>query len=161
MSIPSSGKIQATPLSDILEDLRQGKKTGTLTVRRGNIAKSIYLKGGQIVFATSADPGDRLGECLVKAGKLSREKLEHALHLYNKHAGLKKMGAILVENGLVPPKELFNGLKIQVKEIIFSLFLWPDGDYRFEERLPSDIIQLQINFQELITQIIKRIRHES
>jgi hypothetical protein len=161
MSIPSSGKIQATPLSDILEYLRQGEKTGTLTVRRDNIAKSIYLKGGQIVFATSADPSDRLGECLVKAGKLSREKLEHALQLYNKHAGLKKMGAILVENGLVPPKELFNGLKIQVRDIISSLFLWPDGDYRFEDRLPSDIIQLQINFQELISQIIKRIRHES
>jgi hypothetical protein len=161
MSIPSSGKIQATPLSDILEDLRQGKKTGTLTVRRDNIAKSIYLKGGQIVFATSADPRDRLGECLVKAGKLSREKLERALDLYKKHAGLKKMGAILVENGLVPPKELFNGLKIQVRDIIFSLFLWPDGDYRFEDRLPPDIIQLQINFQELISQVIKRIRHES
>ena len=161
MSIPSSGKIQATPLSDILEDLRQGKKTGTLTVRRDNIAKSIYLKGGQIVFATSADPRDRLGECLVNADKLSREKLEHALHLYNKHAGLKKMGAILVENGLVPPKELFNGLKIQVRDIISSLFLWPEGDYRFEDRLPSDILQLQINFQELISQIIKRIRHES
>jgi hypothetical protein len=48
-----------------------------------------------------------------------------------------------------------------VKDIIFSLFLWPEGDYRFEQRLPSDIIQLQINFQELISEIIERIRQDA
>jgi hypothetical protein len=126
MSIPLSGKMKTTPLSDILEDLRKRKTTGTLTVRRDHVAKSIYLKDGQIIFATSSDPRDRLGECLVKAGKLSRENLEHAHQLYNKHAGLKKMGAILVENGLVPPKELFNGLKIRQR--LFSLF---SGRWRY------------------------------
>ncbi len=71
------------------------------------------------------------------------------------------MGAILVESGLVPPKELFSGLKIQVKDIIFSLFLWPDGNYLFDKRLPSDIIQLQINFSELIAEIIARMRKDT
>jgi hypothetical protein len=74
---------------------------------------------------------------------------------------LKKLGAILVENGLVVPKDLFGGLKIQVKGIIYSLFLWNDGKYQFEDRLPTDIIQLQINFQELIAEIIQRIRHDA
>ncbi len=161
MPIPLSGKIRNTPLSDILEDLRQRKATGTLTVRRDDAAKSIHIKDGQIIFATSTEARDRLGESLVRAGKISRENLEHALQLYKKHAGLKKMGAILVESGLVPPKELFSGLKIQVKDIIFSLFLWHDGDYQFEERLASDVIQLQINFQELIAEIIARIKKEA
>ena len=161
MFIPVSGTIRAVPLSDILEDLRRRKKTGTLTVCRDNVSKSIYLEDGQVIFAASTDPGDWLGESLVKTGKLSQEKLDHALRLYNKHAGLKKMGAILVESGLVPPKELFTGLKIQVRDIIFSLFLWPDGDYRFEGRLPSGIIRLQINLQGLIPEIIERIRQET
>jgi hypothetical protein len=160
MSNPLSGNIHVTPLSDILEQVRQRKATGTLTVRRDGIVKSIYIKDGQIVFATSSEPHDRLGEILVKAGKISQENMDYALKLYNKSAGLKKLGAILVENGLVAPKELFSGLKLQVKDIIFSLFLWRQGDYQFEERLPSDIIQLQINFQELIAEIIQRIRQE-
>ncbi len=161
MPIPLSGKLKSTPLSDVLEGLRQKKATGTLTVRRDDVAKSIHIKEGQIIFATSTEVRDRLGESLARAGKISRENLEHALQLYKKHAGLKKMGAILVESGLIPPKELFSGLKIQVKDIIFSLFLWPDGDYQFEERLPSDVIQLQINFQELIAEIIARIKKEA
>jgi hypothetical protein len=74
---------------------------------------------------------------------------------------LKRLGAILVEKGFLPPKELFRGLKIQVKEIIFSLFLWRDGEYQFEERLPPDILQLHIDFEELISEIIERIKAEA
>ena len=156
-----AGKIQDTPLPDVLEHLRQSKATGTLTVRNKDITKCIYIKGGQIVFATSTGVHDRLGEILVKSGKVSRENLDHALRIYQKGAGIKKLGAILVENGFVNPKDLFNGLKIQVKDIIFSLFLWTEGEYRYEERLPSDMIQLQINFQELIAEIILRIKQEA
>ena len=161
MAIPLSGNIRKTPLSDILEDLRRRKATGTLTLRKSDVEKSIHVKEGRIIFASSTDPNDRLGDSLVRAGKITKENLQHALHLYQKNAGLKKMGAILVESGLVPPKELFSGLKIQVKDIIFSLFLWNEGEFRFEERLPSDVIQLQINIQELITELITRIKQES
>jgi len=161
MAIPLSGNIRKTPLSDILEDLRRRKATGTLTLRKSDVEKSIHVKEGRIIFASSTDPNDRLGDSLVRAGKITKENLEHALRLYQKNAGLKKMGAILVESGLVPPKELFSGLKIQVKDIIFSLFLWNEGEFRFEERLPSDVIQLQINIQELITELITRIKQES
>jgi len=161
MSTQLAGKLQKTPLSDTLEDLRRRKSTGTLTVRRNDVAKSIYVRDGQIIFATSTDACDRLGESLVKAGKITPENLEHALKIYNKYAGLKKMGAVLVENGIIPPKELFNGLKIQVKDIIFSLFLWREGEYQFEGRLPSDIIHLHINVQELISEIIERMRRET
>jgi hypothetical protein len=149
------------PLSDILEHLRSRKATGTLTLRKDDVTKNIHIRDGQIIFAMSSDPGDRLGESLVKAGKITQANLEHALELYRKHMGLKKMGAVLVESGLIPPKELFSGLKIQVKDIIFSLFLWRDGEYCFEERLPPNVIQLQINFQELVTEIIARMRRTS
>jgi hypothetical protein len=162
MYIPHlSGNIQITPLPDILDELRQSKATGTLTLRSGEIVKSIYVKNGQIVFAASTDGNDRLGDILVKCCKLSKQNLEHAVQLSKKSAGLKKMGAILVENGFLTPKELFNGLKIQVKDIIFSLFLWGEGEYRFDKNLPSDVIQLQINIQELIAEIIQRIKQES
>ncbi len=161
MSMPRSGKIQETNLADILESLCEGKATGVLSLRRERIEKSVYLKDGNIIFATSSEAHDRLGDVLVKKGKLTQEKLDYAVTLYRKNAGLKKLGAILVENGIVSPKELFSGLKIQVKEIIFSLFLWRDGEYWFEERLPADAIQLPINVQELIAEIIERIRREA
>jgi hypothetical protein len=161
MSITLSGKISFTPLVDVLEQLRQRKATGTLTVNSDDFKKCIFIKVGQIVFATSTSSQDRLGEVLVKTGKLTRENLEYATQLYKKNAGLKKLGAILVENGLIAAKDLFGGLKAQVKDIIFSLILLDKGDFQFEDTVPSDIIQLQFNFQDLIAEIIQRIKQEA
>ena len=161
MSIALSGKISFTPLVDVLEQLRQRKATGTLTVSSGEVKKCIFMKDGQIVFATSTCSDDWLGEILVKTGKLKRESLEYATRLFKQHAGLKKLGAILVENGLIASKDLFGGLKAQVKDIIFSLILLVEGDYQFEDSFPSDIIQLQFNFQDLIAEIIQRMKQDA
>ncbi len=161
MPIALSGKISSTPLADVLEQLRRKKATGTLIVNSGGVTKSIYFKIGRVVFSTSTSDDDRLGEILVRTGKITRENLEYATQLHKKNAGLKQLGAILVENGLIASKDLFGGLKDQVKEIIFSLFLLVEGDYQFEERFPPNIIELQINFQDLISEIIQRIKQES
>ena len=161
MAITLSGKISFTPLMDVLEQLRQRKATGTLTVSSGDVKKCVFIKTGQIIFATSTSSNDWLGEILVKTGKLKREKLEYATQLYKKDAGLKKLGAILVENGLIASKDLFSGLKDQVKDIIFSLILLDEGDYQFEDGFPSDTIQLQFNFQDLIAEILQRIKQEA
>jgi hypothetical protein len=159
-SFPLSDKIQNTPLPVILESLQKEKATGTLIVRCRNVEKCIHIKDGQIIFATSTDELDRLGETLVKEGMISKEKMEAALKLYSKNVGFKKLGAILVENGFISPKDLFSGLKTQVKDIIYSLFLWDDAEYRFEGRLPADIIKLQINLQDLLMEIIQRMKRE-
>ncbi len=161
MPLPLSGNIRDVPLPSILQELQQGKATGTLIVRRGGVEKCVHVKDGQIIFATSTDGHDRLGEILVKAGTLDREHLETALVAYKKNAGIKKIGAILVELGFVSPKDLFAGLKIQVKDIIYSLFLWDDAEYRFDGGLPPGSITLQINLQELITEIIERIKQDA
>ncbi len=160
MSFQLSGNTGTVPLPAILQILQQAKVSGMLTVRRENVEKSIHFKSGQIIFATSADVQDRLGEVLVKAGFLSRENLARALALFQSSGHTKKIGAILVENKFVSPKDLFAGLKMQVKEIIYSLFLWDDAEYRFEERLAPDVIELQLDLGELISEIITRIKQE-
>jgi hypothetical protein len=161
MAFSLSGNVLDVPLPVILQILQQVNATGTLTVRSSAVEKRIHFKNGQIIFASSTEGNDRLGEMLVKAGLLSRESLEAALKLFHKNAGFKKIGAILVENGFVSPRDLFAGLKTQVKDIIYSLFLWDDAEYRFEKGLPPDVIQLQINMPELITEIIERIKREA
>jgi hypothetical protein len=161
LSFPLSGNIQSTPLPMILESLQKEKATGTLIIRYRNIEKCIYIKDGQIIFAMSTDEHDRLCETLVKEGMIARGKMEAAIKVYSKNVGVKKLGAILVENGFISPKELFNGLKIQVKNIIYSLFLWEGAEYCFEGRLPDDIIKLQINLQDLLVEIIKRMKREA
>jgi len=153
-----TGNLQETPFSDVVTSLQQQAATGTLTCSVGDYEKSICLKSGQIIFATSQDVRDRLGEIMVSTGKITRNQLERALELHKNNAGLKKIGAIMVENGFVTPKDLFNGLKHQVRNIIHSLILLNKGTYRFTEVLPADVIPLQIDMEELLREVIHQMK---
>jgi hypothetical protein len=158
MALSLSGNLNEIPFSDVLAVLHQQKATGTLTCGTGNAERSIYVNNGQIIFATSKDKRDLLGEVMVAAGKITRSQLERALSLHQKSAGLKKIGAIFVENGFVTPKDLFNGLKLQVRGIIHHLFLMTEGPYQFEERMPAKVIPLQINMEELLREVIDQMK---
>jgi hypothetical protein len=158
MALSLSGNLTETILSDVIAVLRQQKVTGTLTCGTGTDEKSLYVKNGHIIFATSKDERDRLGEIMVKNGKITREQLDRSLKQHHNSAGLKKIGAIFVENGFVSAKDLFNGLKMQVRVIIQSLFHMTEGRYNFEERLPADVIPLQIDMEELLREVILQMK---
>ena len=160
MALTISGNIKETSLPDVLEGLKAMRTTGTLVVQSGDLKKSVYVDDGKIVFASSSDNADRLGEVMIRAGKLTREDLEAALQISKRLAGFKKFGAILVENKFVSPADLFSGLKLQVKEIITSLLLLDEGTYQFDPKLPPDIIPLQINLQEIVQELIQRMQKE-
>jgi hypothetical protein len=161
MPLPRTGNIKYIPLAVIFEELRAEKATGTLTIKGERVEKSVFFREGQVIFSKSTDMNDRLGEILVKVGKLKREDLDKALVLHQKQLGLKKMGAVLVEKGMVTPKDLFNALKTQVNDIIVSLFTWTEATYSFTEQLPADVIPLQINIQGLTSDIIKRFKKKA
>src|SRR6266478_3694795 len=129
--IPLSGRLRDTKLPTLLRFLQRNKKTGILNIHRNDLDKSIYIKNGDIVFATSKYPDDRLGELLLKIGKITLDQYETSVRLL-KQAG-KRQGTILVEQGFIAPKNLFMAVTHQVKEIILSLFTWIDGDYLFQE----------------------------
>ncbi len=155
-----SGRLPAVTLADLLQSLLSSKSSGILTLQHNGQEKSIYIKDGNIVFASSNLEGDRLGNILVHAGKLTPAQVDAALKV--KGAIHKKFGAIIVELGFLSPKELFDGLKLQVKEIIHSLFWWEEGAYHFTPGdLPRQAIPLALDPVQLISEIITRLQAES
>jgi len=156
--IPLSGKLRDTKLPTLLRFLQRNKKTGILNVHRNDLDKSIYLKNGDIIFATSKYPDDRLGEMLLKLGKITLDQYETSVRLL-KQTG-KRQGTILVEEGFISPKDLFQAVTHQVKEIILSLFTWIDGEYLFSDGdLPSEeVITLRMSTARLIYEGVHRIQ---
>jgi len=153
---PLTGNLTAVYLSEILKHLQSIRATGALNIEQNKQVKSIYFKEGQFVFASSSIEQDRLGEMLLKAGKLSREQYEKSVAVL-KDTG-KRQGAVLVELGFLTPKGLFEGLKYQVLEILYSIFLWTGGHYQFVTcELPRQVIPLEIELVTLLTEAIKRI----
>ncbi len=156
-AVPLTGRLGGTPLPAVLRALQHSQATGILTVTRNAQTKRIYVKNGDMVFASSQYEDDRLGSMLLKEGKISYVQYETSARLLEKTK--KRQGAILVEEGFLTPKELFQAVTAQVKEIILSLFAWLDGDYRFaEQKLPADeVISLRMSSGALIYEGIRRI----
>ncbi|MEW6066752.1 MAG: DUF4388 domain-containing protein [Nitrospirota bacterium] len=157
MEIPLKGNIKDISLSKVLAYLNRLRKTGTLVTETPLSTKKVYLVKGDAVFASSTYEDDRLGEMLIKAGKISMEQYDESVKLL-KQTG-KRQGAILVELGYLTPKDLFWGVKYQVKEIIYSLFQLEDAEYEFiEGEIPqNEVITLKMSMGNLIYEGVKRI----
>ena len=149
--------LQEFPLHKILIGLHNTNKTGTLTVKTPVFIKKIYIDKGEVVFAASNWKDDRLGEVLVKAGKITLQQYEESVRVL-KMTG-KKQGTILVELGYLSPKDLFWWVKYQVKEAIYSLFPLEYAEYGFVEgEVPQkEILTLKIHLGSLIYEGLKRI----
>ena len=154
---PRGNGLQEFQLHKLLIDLNSNSKTGTLTVKTPVFIKKIYLDKGEVIFASSTWKDDRLGEVLLKTGRLTLGQYEESVRLL-KMTG-KKQGTILVELGYLTPKDLFQAVKHQAKEIIYSLFPLEYAEYEFIEGeiAQKDILILKIHLGSLIYKGINRI----
>ena len=157
IAVPKTGHLSKIPFPVMLRGLQHDLATGILTISRNDQIKQVYFKQGDMVFASSNYENDRLGVILLKEGRITFAQYESSSRLLKE--AKKRQGTILVEQGLLTPKELFQAVNAQVKDIILGFFTWWDGDYRFEEqKLPSDeVIPLRIGTGALIYEGIRRI----
>lgn len=159
MDIPLKGSIRDYSLPKVLVQFNRKRATGTLSVSTPNFTKKIYLIKGDAVFASSSYEDDRLGEMLLKAGKITVEQYDKSVEILK--ATKKRQGAILVELGYLIPKDLFWGVKYQVKEIIYSLFQLEEGDFELAEGdVPTqEVITLKMSMGNLIYEGVKKIEN--
>lgn len=123
---------------DLLVRLASERAEGRLLLRSGEVEKSVYVRDGVPVYATSTAPEDKLGEILVRKGILKREDLGGALQAAWESD--RPLGRILVERNLVPPELLYPVITDQTRSIILGPFAWSEGSWEFEpgERPPVD-----------------------
>src|SRR5215510_13306340 len=150
------GQIAELPVPDILQHLRLSQATGILTLVSGGARKALYLKDGHVVFASSNLPNDRLGEILIREGKITVEEYEASIRSLS---GGKRQGRVLVEMGALSPKDLWEGVQFQIREIVYSLFQWEDGQFHFEESMlpEKERITVDLDIVDLIPAGIRRI----
>ena len=144
-------------LTDLLQFLAAGRKSGTLKFDRGKITKQVYFKNGLIVGSKSNDPREYLGQVLLHYGKVDEIQLRIAREIQRTSGG--KLGEVLVEQGFLTEAEVLDTLKTRTLDAIYDLFLWNDGDFEFydEEPLPDDLLLIEVEPTTVIMEGIYRL----
>jgi hypothetical protein len=150
-----AGTIGALSIAEILGHIVGGMKTGKLTVTAGTVRKTVHFREGQIVFAASTQPHERLGKLMVRLKMISADELKSALAQVKPG---KKIGQVLTGSGRVQPSDLYSAMTFLVREISISLFELTDGAFFFlDGPLQSeDILKLPERTRTILLEGMKR-----
>ncbi len=152
------GSLKEASLPDVIQLLALGRKTGCLAVADRQNFGYTYFDDGRIVYASIVNRRDRLGDLLVRNGRITDEQLRAAV---DRQAGDRdrKLGEILVELGHITRAELEEHIRVQVEEAVYYLFTWSSGTFNFEAgvRPEREDFLVSINPESLLLEGARRV----
>jgi tetratricopeptide (TPR) repeat protein len=154
------GPLQELSIQDVLQLLDLAHKTGVLTVRSESLDDEaiVHFSKGAIVFAVRRRSTRRLGQLLIRSGKLTQRELDSALDLQRRDP-TRRLAEILLEMGSISEEELERQLRFQMEETIYEVMGWEEGYFRFEERaeIASNRLLARVRVESLLMEGARRI----
>ena len=150
-----SGRVADHEFADLVREVYSRRWSGLLTLNHMGVEKSVRVQEGRLVFAFSSSRDDRLGELLLRRGRITLHQYVEASRAMRK--GIR-LGTVLVEQGALDPRELVKAVMDHTQEIIYSAFQWTEGLYHFTEGgEASEPIMLKLSTPDVILEGIRRI----
>jgi len=158
--IPNVGSLERVAIPEILKRINAHELSGSLEATAGTIVRTIYFDRGFIVFTSSTSKSERLGQCLLDAGRVNEEGIAIAVDLMT---GRRRIGETMVEAGLIDEDELGQALVHQARQVATAIYALEQGMYRFDEQ-PCPIameLRLSLSMYRLQLEAVRKIpNHE-
>jgi hypothetical protein len=146
------------PLPEVLMTIHRYRVPGVIVCERESETKKIFIEDGNIIFASSTNVADSLGDRLLAQGKITLEQYRDSVRQLVQERG-KRQGAILVEMRAIEPKDLFLAVREQAEAIVWSLFQWESGSVVFEPGRDrhQEFIKLSIPTPRAVMDGVRRV----
>src|SRR4029077_19050494 len=136
--LPDSGEIDSHhALLALLNRIYSRRRTGKLQLVFGRLEKQLFFDGGQVVFATSSDRQDSLGEMMRRAGAVTQSQFEEASALVQTG---QRFGSAVAEMGVYGVEEIVSWVQRQLIQITTSVLDYPAGRYYFFGSLETKVV---------------------
>lgn len=133
-----SGEVESHhALFVLLHRIYLGQLTGKLQLVLGHVERQLFFNGGQLVFATSSDPQDRLGEMMLRAGALKQDEFEEASELMKTG---QRFGSAVAEMGLYTVEEVTAWVQRQLIQITATVLDYPSCRYYFFDAIENNVV---------------------
>lgn len=118
----------------VLIDCWREQRTGVLRMQWRRGITSIFIDGGNPVFAESTDPNAFFGKMLVEVGRITDAELNRAINACGSRDGRidpMRFGEVLVESKLLDPASVYELMLLHACERILACFAIDDFRARF------------------------------
>ena len=151
-----TGNLKTMQLSELLQWLSLGQKTGTLLIDGHGVEKRIYFQNGRINSSSSSDQREYLGHFLVSHGYITEEELKMAMEVQEESNIL--LGKILVMINAISETDLLRLMRKKAEESIYDVFLWEEGNFEFVDgELPDlKMVPLSLDVTGIIMEGLRR-----
>jgi hypothetical protein len=153
--VKRQGSLAEDDIADVVQELGASRFNGRLRLERKEGRLTLTVEDGRLVFALSSDADDRLGPRLLQRGAITLRQMEAATRAMRPG---KRFGTVLVEMGVLAPKDLVRGVVDQTRDIILHAFRWTSGEYRLEDgRAAGEDITLNMSTPQLVLDGISQL----
>jgi outer membrane protein assembly factor BamB/tetratricopeptide (TPR) repeat protein len=135
------GAIEEMGLCELLQALALNRYKGTLRIETDSgLSRFFYLNEGEIVLfrAVQTEPV-RIGELLVRSGKITQEQLDGSLAKQGARSA-KRVGDLLIQQGFVTRVDIDQVLRRRFEEEFLDIFLLDRGHFEFIFGLSPDAL---------------------
>ena len=121
----------------LLHRIYSTRLTGKLQLVCGRVERQLFFDAGQLVFATSSDRQDSLGEMMLRAGAISQSQFEEAAELVRTG---QRFGSAIAEMYLFSVDEVVGWVQRQLTQITSSVLDYPACRYYFFGSLEKNVV---------------------
>jgi tetratricopeptide (TPR) repeat protein len=157
-SLPlDSGEVKTHhELFALLNKIYSTRATGQLQLVLGRVERQLFFDGGQLVFATSSDRYDSLGEMMMREGALTQAQFEEASELVKTG---QRLGSALAEMGVRTVDEITVWIQRQLTQITSSVLDYPACRFYFFSSLERNVvpeISIPVPLGKLLLEAVRR-----
>lgn len=109
-------------VAEAFKKLYFGKRTGVLTCEADSARRAVYFHSGFVVSASSSLEQDRLGEVMIRHGRITQQQFEDASHFIK--SGWR-LGEILAELKIIEDDEIEMFVRLQLLDIACMQLIRP------------------------------------
>lgn len=135
------------------------RKTGTLTLEGPNVAAWVSFRAGKLIHAQMGNEDGTLLGVLGRNGKVAKKQSAQI----KAHAAGKsdqELGLLLINAGYVSQQEILESISQYVLEVVYQLFTWLEGFFRFDADVlpPDDRITIRLDLENVIMEGSRRMK---
>jgi hypothetical protein len=155
------GRFTTVTISQIFYLVHTAHKTGALHIHKpdGSERASLFMGGGQLLWASMQDHDGHLITLLHKAGHLSPKQAAF-LHERGQGYSQKALALMLINANHITRADVVRVVQGYVREIAYDTFQWADDFFHFEEGAlpPQDCIEVPIDLTAIILEGNRRLQ---